>query len=175
MSGFWDVLCNSKELSTIANLCGIICFPITIVQIFKIKSKASKTNKMIQNFVELNRSSIMQFIGDILRSQNKEIQDFTRQSDARGTSKKSIEAWCKQISTELNNCVYNLPNDMKEMEKDIIDAIKSLDEYVLSRDKESLKTASNKLYQAIDKIKKVKDDQHTKNIKAIVGDYSRGT
>lgn len=158
-------ICNIIGL--IGSICSIIGFPIALIQIWKIKSTTKSMKESIYNFLSLERIYTLNKIFDTVTIQRNSLVNIQSKSSKKGVSIENINTECEVIIKEINTCIYNLPSEFNDIEKQLCDSIEYLEIYLQKHEIVNIHDAYDALYIAINSLKKVKEGTREIEIETI--------
>lgn len=151
----------------IGSICSIVGFPIALIQIWKIKSTTKSMKDSIYNFLSLEKIFTLNKIFDTVTTQRNSLVIIQNKITKKGVSIENINTDCEVIIKEVNTCIYNLPSEFNDIEKQLCNSIKSLELYLQNHKSEMIYDACDYLYMAINSLKKVKEGNREVEIATI--------
>lgn len=144
-----------QAISNIASVCSIIALPVTIWQIFALKSKVESTENGIRRVLEIKEHEKIEQIFKVVGTQYQELSSMISQVNKKGNSTSSIVKKCQTINKELNKCVIDISPQHNDVLESIKSAIRHVEVFIESemQGNSELKEARDYLNNAIQKIK----------------------
>ncbi|WP_236896761.1 hypothetical protein [Clostridium beijerinckii] len=108
----------------------IIGFPIALIQIWKIKSTTEAMKISIHDFLNLEKIFTLNKIFDTVTIQRNNLINIHNKSTKKGVKIETINIDCEVVIKEINTCIYNLPSEFNEIEKQLCISINYLEKFL---------------------------------------------
>ena len=126
----WNVVGN------IANILGIVSFPVAIYELIKIKSRMKKAQESMNELLVLKDYQSISELSNRSSKMQEELSKIITNHSKKGIKKESIKNQCQSIINELDRSIVDTPSQQKEIqnyiEKSELDYLKDAQDYLYS-------------------------------------------
>lgn len=154
-------------IGNIASIFSIISLPITLFQIWKIRSTTKHIEKAILNFLKLEEVSTINKIFEVVTTQKVSLSSIFNNASKEGSRAERLKKDCEGYIKEIDTCINNLPTEFTNVESLMINSVNCIQEYITDGDKMKIKEGESFLRDVIFQLKKIKEKNKRMEIETI--------
>ena len=157
-----------KILGIIGSLCSIIGLPVAIWQIMELKTRADLTRTTMNNFLALEKSSILNKVNGILEEQQKKISSLIGYASKQGSSSKRMIDDSVQIINEINKCISTLPSEYNEVSANLHKVVSEIEKFIVDTSvKIHINDASDLMFTSLSMLKTYTERNTKENMEKV--------
>lgn len=137
----------------IANVLGILSFPIALYELFTIKSRMKKAQESMKELLILKDYQAISELSNRASKIQEELSKVINNHSKKGITKESINNQCKSIIDELDKGIVYTPPQHEDLTELFINCKKEIQNYVEKSSLDNLKDAQGYLYSCIKLLK----------------------
>lgn len=145
----WNVVGN------IANILGIVSFPVAIYELIKIKSRMKKAQESMNELLVLKDYQSISELSNRSSKMQEELSKIITNHSKKGIKKESIKNQCQSIINELDRSIVDTPSQHEDLTGLFINCKKEIQNYIEKSELDYLKDAQDYLYSCISLLKQL--------------------
>lgn len=145
----WNVVGN------IANILGIVSFPVVIYELIKIKSRMKKAQESMNELLVLKDYQSISELSNRSSKMQEELSKIITNHSKKGIKKESIKNQCQSIINELDRSIVDTPSQHEDLTDLFINCKKEIQNYIEKSELDYLKDAQDYLYSCISLLKQL--------------------
>ncbi len=135
-----------KIVSIISSFCSVVALPITLWQIFSVKTEISAAQKGINEILSIREHEKLEELLTKVKRQHSELVDISALSEKKGVSEDALKERSNKMINELNQCMCDMPLKYEKIAD-------SIHETILMIRSNKINDAEGYLYNSIQQLK----------------------